>query len=272
MTTETDELARICANCNAGYPSEPYGSEFAICLNDPELEPFLDDILERQDFSSCQDFVRCRRFDWEREACEDFDPVGECIDLTDSPELVSEIERLADAGELTAERLQMAIAMDAFNRTDWAQRPVDDDLRQLREVKTLARRTKVLRRLGFLVNSGNQGAFDGICRYVRELGPASTLDDTHLRVEILEQLRCPARDDWDKELAEVLVDDLLRTPSNNTTRGWYTAVFSFLESYCDPEVAEDAMERMLESGKFSYRIEQRINRFLDRHLDADMFL
>jgi hypothetical protein len=79
MSKTSDELERICTNCNSSFPSEPYGSDFAICLNDPEFEPYLDDLLENQDFSRCQELVRQKRFPWEQEACPDFDPV----DITD---------------------------------------------------------------------------------------------------------------------------------------------------------------------------------------------
>ena len=43
----------------------------------PEFEPYLDDLLENQDFSRCQELVNQKRFDWEQEACPDFDPVIE---------------------------------------------------------------------------------------------------------------------------------------------------------------------------------------------------
>jgi len=271
MTANVSDTERICANCNSSHPSEPYESEFAICLADPEFESFLDDILARQDFSGCRALARRKRFAWDREACEDFDAMQQGIELPDSPELIAELRRLADAGELTGETLQTAILADAFDRIDWSQQPVDDDLRQLREARSLTRRRKILRHLGFLINSENRAAFVGLCRYLRELEPASTLDDTHLRVEILEQLRYSSATGWDRELAEVLVDDLLRTPSNNTTRGWYTAVFRFFERYCESEVAEDAMQRMLDSGQFSYRIRRRIREFLDREGEWDLF-
>lgn len=52
-----DEWEHICANCNLVHPSEPFESDFAICLHDPEFEPYLDDILDKQDFSRCQHLV-----------------------------------------------------------------------------------------------------------------------------------------------------------------------------------------------------------------------
>ena len=75
MGADSHDLDRICGNCNYGFPSEPFGSDFAICLNDPDFEPYVDDMLENQDFSRCQNLIRQKRFSWEQEACPDFDPV-----------------------------------------------------------------------------------------------------------------------------------------------------------------------------------------------------
>jgi hypothetical protein len=57
MDNTSDELERICANCNCSFPSEPYASDFAICFNDPEFESYLDELLEDQDFSRCQELI-----------------------------------------------------------------------------------------------------------------------------------------------------------------------------------------------------------------------
>jgi hypothetical protein len=103
MSTNSDnsELLKICTNCNYSFPSEPFVIDFAICLNDPEFEFYLDDLLENQDFSRCQELVKQKRFDWEQEACPDFDPV-EVIDedVPLSPELSGALEKLARGGEL----------------------------------------------------------------------------------------------------------------------------------------------------------------------------
>ena len=272
MAANNEELQRTCANCNYSHPAEPYESEFAICLKDPDLEPFLDDILARQDFSGCRGLVRRKRFDWEREACEHFDPMEDIgTEIPDSPELIAELRRLGDAGKLTPETLQQAILTDAFDRIDWSQKPVDDYFDELRKTKTLASRRKVVRRFGFLIGQGNRAAFTGLCQYLRDLGPASTLDDKHLRIEILEQLRFARDASMEADLARLLVDDLFRTPSNNITRGWYTAVFNYFKRWCPPEIAEDALRRMLDSRHFSYRIRRRVQGILDREEDWDLF-
>ncbi|MCK5651707.1 MAG: hypothetical protein KAJ42_10035, partial [Gemmatimonadetes bacterium] len=221
-----NELEHFCGNCQASHPAEPFQSDFAICLNDPELEPYLDDILERQDFSGCQGLIKRKRFGWDREACDDFDPV-EDVGEEWSPELTAKVMKLAEDGNLTAEALEQAILVEAFERTDWSSAPIDRNVRNLQEAKTLGDRKEALRSFGFLISQGNKAAFDALCEYLRALPPARTVEDKALRIEILGQLKFTR--DYQRELALLLVEDLLRTASNNTTRGWYSEVFYFFE-------------------------------------------
>jgi hypothetical protein len=85
------------------------------------------------------------------------------------------------------------------------------------------------------------------------------VEQTHFRVEILRQLGYTQS--FRLELAHLLVKDLFRTPSNNTTRGWYTAVFRFFES-SPADIAEKALSPMLDSKQFSYRIKKRVKTIL----------
>lgn len=103
-----DNPEPICGNCQAAHPSEPFQSDFAVCLNAPELEPYLDDILERQDFSRCRVLVETLRFPWDETACDSFDPI-EDEGLDWSPELTETVMKLAEEGRLTAETLRGAI-------------------------------------------------------------------------------------------------------------------------------------------------------------------
>lgn len=63
-------------------------------------------------------------------------------------------------------------------------------------------------------------------------------------------------------MAGLLIDDLFRTSSTNTTRGWYTAVLDYLARSCPVAIAADALERVLESPRFSYRIKRRVREIL----------
>ncbi len=139
-----DDLERVCGNCEAAHPSEPFQSDFAICLNAPELEPYLDDILERQDFSRCRALVKRIRFRWDQRACDDFDPIEE-DGLEWSPDLTGRVIELAEEGRLTADTLRRAILEDAFERTAWSRAPMDDYVRALHAARTLEERTRALR-------------------------------------------------------------------------------------------------------------------------------
>ena len=65
-----DVPERSCFHCNYGFPAQAGASEKAICLNDPAFEPYLDGLLEHQDYSGCRELVREREFPWDREAAE----------------------------------------------------------------------------------------------------------------------------------------------------------------------------------------------------------
>ena len=254
-----DHVERVCCNCNAVHPAEPFQSEFAICLNAPEFELHLDDILERQDFSRCQDLAFRNRFAWDREACEDFDPI-EDVGEEWSPELTAKVAQLVEDGRLTTETLQEAILKDQFERTDWSSVSVDEHVRNLQKAKTHDGRMEAVNPFGFFIGQGNKAAFDVLCEYLRALPPASTLEDKALRFEILRQLRFTR--ECQRELALLLVEDLFRTVSNNTTRGWYSEVFYFFERLWPTEIAEEALRPMLDSPHFSYRIKRRVRTIL----------
>lgn len=263
-TSDELELLRVCTNCHRSFPSESFGSDFAICLNDPEFEPYLDDLIENQNFSRCRHLVKQKRFSWEQEACPDFDPVEDIDeDVHFSPELSSAIEQLADDGQLTAETLQQALFEDMVNKIDWAKVPVEKYVEKLNNATNLEEREKAVSSFWGLVAQGNQAAFDVLYDYLKDLPPPTTVEQTHFRVDILRQLE--HTQSFEKKLARLLVEDLFRTPSNNTTRGWYTAVFRFFEGL-SADIAEKELSPMLHSQQFSYRIKKRIKTILTQRL------
>ncbi|TET83818.1 MAG: hypothetical protein E3J46_11660 [Desulfobacteraceae bacterium] len=267
MDTTSDELEleRVCTNCNYCFLSEPFASDFVICLNDPEFEPYLDEILEEQDFSRCQDLVKQKRFSWEQEACPDFDPMEfSDEDIPLSPELSNAIDQLAKDGNLTSETIQQAIFEDMVDEIDWAKVPVEKYVERLDNAKTPEARKKAVQSFGGLISQKNKAAFNALFSYLKDLPPPTTVEQTHLRIEILRQLKFTLN--FQKKLARLLVKDLFRTPSNNTTRGWYTAVFRFFEG-SSADIAEEALAPMLGSPQFSYRIKERVKNILERPND-----
>ncbi len=264
MNTTSDnlELERVCTNCNYCFLSEPFASDFVICLKDPEFEPYLDEILEEQDFSRCQDLVKQKRFPWEQEACPDFDPMESSDeDIPLSPELSCAIDQLAKDGNLTSETIQQAIFEDMVDEIDWAKVPVEKYVERLDNAKTPEARKKAVQGFGGLISQKNKAAFNALFSYLKDLPPPTTVEQTHLRVEILRQLKLALN--FQEKLARLLVKDLFRTPSNNTTRGWYTAVFRFFESV-SADIAVEALAPMLSSPQFSYRIKKRVKNILER--------
>ena len=264
MNTTSDELEleRVCTNCNYGFLSEPFASDFVICLKDPEFEPYLDEILEEQDFSRCQELVKQKRFSWEQEACPDFDPMEfSDEDIPLSTELSSAIDQLAKDGNLTSETIQQAIFEDMIDEIDWAKVPVEKYVERLDNAKTQETRKKAVQSFGHLISQRNKAAFNALFSYLKDLLPPTTVEQTHLRIEILRQLKFTLN--FQKKLARLLVKDLFRTPSNNTTRGWYTAVFRFFES-SSADIAEEALQPILDSPQFSYRIKKRVKMILEQ--------
>ena len=145
------------------------------------------------------------------------------------------------------------------NKIDWANVPVDKYVEELNNAKTLEAREDAVKSLGSLVALDNQAAFDALCIYLKDLPAPARLEETHFRVAILRQLDHTRSRRL--ELAKLLVEDLFRTPSNNTTRGWYTAVFHFFET-SSADIAEKALSPMLDSPQFSYRIKKRVKGIL----------
>ena len=260
MTQAKQELDAVCGNCNSHFPAEAGGSIYAICLKDPEFEPYIDRLLAN-DFACCARLIKRKHFMADRQACADFDPV---IDIGDEEELSSklaeDIQDLAAKGQLTPANVQVAVAVNAFRQTDWSKTPTNDYVQRLHEAPTANTRMDALSGLGFLASQGNGSAFDALCAYLRDLPPPQTPDDCLFRTEILRHLRC--RIERDREVADLLVQDLCRTPSNNHTRSWYVDVWKFFER-CSPEMAEEALQPILDSPQFSYRIKRRVRGIID---------
>jgi len=94
------ELARICMNCQSYYPDrldEP--TEFGICLNDSDFEPYLDELLEKQNFNCCKELIARKRFDGNKEVCKDF----EMMEIKEDPILEQELEELAKDDNINEE-------------------------------------------------------------------------------------------------------------------------------------------------------------------------
>lgn len=259
LMDSNETLDRICTNCNYSYPAERGGSDESICLRDADFEPYVDRLLARGDYACCADLIKEKRFPSDRDACDEFDPVE--FDGTEtSPELSADLDTLLAEGAMTRENLEKVLAAEAFRKTDWSQEPIDGYLERLHNARTDSERDKALNRIGWLVSQDNREAFIALCAYLRSLPLAQTPSDCHFRAEVLRYLS--SRREYHPKLARVIVDDLLRTPSNAHTRSWFTEAWQFFER-CSDEVREETLRPILDSPKFSYRIKRVVRNIID---------
>ncbi|MFZ4395959.1 MAG: hypothetical protein ACOYOU_10085 [Kiritimatiellia bacterium] len=115
---------------------------------------------------------------------------------------------------------------------------------------------------GFLTHPDNQHLRDEVATgrikpdaFFRKLPPPQTPEACRFRSEVLRQLRFANK--RQREVAQLLVEDLFRTPSNRHTRPWYTEVFRYFKC-CDPSAIEEALLPMLDAPQFSYRIKRQV--------------
>jgi hypothetical protein len=106
---------------------------------------------------------------------------------------------------------------------------------------------------------GNLEAEKIFYEYYENLPPAETLEDTHQRLDILQRTSGL----FDNErYARMLVKELYRTKSNNTTRSLISEIFKILKTIPLKYIEED-LENMLKDKRFSYRLKQKMKDILD---------
>ncbi|MFO8091369.1 MAG: hypothetical protein R6U13_16135 [Desulfatiglandaceae bacterium] len=85
-----------------------------------------------------------------------------------------------------------------------------------------------------------------------------------LKIQILRQL-----DFWKDKAAVAMcvIEDLRRTPSNNTTRQWISAIFRFFR-YCPLEVIGEPLADMLSDKRLTAGIRRKIKDIIDPEDDS----
>ncbi len=84
---------RICTNCHAFRPvSYEQDDEKGICLLDPVFDPYLDDIIERDNFDGCDQLVQEKMFSGEKEACTLYDEIDCPEDFPETLDLMQEFD------------------------------------------------------------------------------------------------------------------------------------------------------------------------------------
>ncbi len=253
-----DELERVCFNCNNFFPASDEITEFGICLNDKEFEPFIDELLEKQDYTRCQELVNRKRFSGEQEACLDFSEVEVITDIEEKSELWRKLVSLIKSGNFSEEKLDNLILEEQLNNIDFRTLPVDRYIKPLYDPDP-EKRDAAISSLESLVYFQNEKAFQLLFEYLKQLPSPRTIAEVHLRKKILKHLECS---DFKKTVIPYLIDELYRIPSNNTTRQWISYIIKFLEDSKDKK-AHEHLKKMLKDKRFSYRIKRKINKIFN---------
>lgn len=253
---EIEELDRICQNCNNFFPSTiDEITDFGICLNDKEFEPFIDELLENYNYAYCQKLVDRKKFSGEKEACSDFSQVDICEVSEFADELISSIK----SGQLHKELLEDLLIKEQIRNIDFKTLPVEMHVKQLTSANSEERDTAIST-LGALIAKGNKAAFQGLFKFFKQLPAPKTIEEVHFKKEILRHLELG---DTKMSLTRFLIDELYNTPSNNTTRQWISSIFRFIERSPYEEIHEP-LEKMLNDNRFSYRLKQKVKNILYR--------
>ncbi len=257
---EKEELERVCFNCNHFFPASIQGpTEFGICLNDKEFEPFIDELLDNSNYACCQELIDRKKFTGESEACPDFSEaeIEESIEIDENTEFGRALISSIKSGEFDSEKLEELLIEEQIRNIDFKTLPVDQYSKQLKSPKQ-EEQDAAMSTLGALIAQGNKAAFKELFKFLQQLPLPKTIEEVHLKKDILRNLEYS---EPRTSLTRFLLDELYNTPSNNTTRQWISAILRFLEHFSGEEIHEP-LKKMLKDKRFSYRLKQKIKNIL----------
>jgi hypothetical protein len=224
------ELDKICQNCSSFIQdSNDLVIGLGICVEDEVFEPFLDEIMENADFSNCYEIYQKKRFNGEMEACDQYA----------EPEIIEIPEGEDIRGYLIYENMKT--------------QNVDEIIKYFYDSNLMIVNNAVSA-ISAYVHIGNKGAYEGLINYYMGLGPAESLEDVHLRIKIVDILS--TRESENNTIA-AYVNELARTPSNNTTRKLYSLILERLGK-CPEDMTYRPLLELLEKRQYSYKIRKRI--------------
>ena len=178
---ENEELERVCFNCNNFFPASVDDiTEFGICLNDEEFEPFIDELIDNYNYACCQALVDKKKFTGDREACPEFSEVevGESIEIDENSEFGKKLISAIKSGNINKETLEDLIIEEQLRNIDLKTLPVDRYFEQLKSPKP-GERNAAISSLGALIAGGNKEAFEVLCEYFKDLPPPKTIEEVH---------------------------------------------------------------------------------------------
>ncbi|MEW6623715.1 MAG: hypothetical protein AB1420_11435 [Bacillota bacterium] len=149
------ELDRICQNCSSFWQDQD-DLNLGVCLNDKVFEPYLDEIFDLEDFSSCYELYLQKLYNGEKEACEQFSE----LEILEVPE---------------GEDIYAYLRVEQMKYQN-----VDEIIRYLYDSDNEVVKNAILG-LSTYVYIGNESAYKGLIKYYMGLGPAETLEDVYMR-------------------------------------------------------------------------------------------
>lgn len=70
-----EPLENICFHCNYFFPSRNEMTEYGICLRDEAFDPYVEELLDNQNYACCQELIDEKEFVGDQEGCERFEAV-----------------------------------------------------------------------------------------------------------------------------------------------------------------------------------------------------
>lgn len=224
------EFDKICQNCSSFIQEgKDLSADLGVCVMDEAFEPFLDVIFEDADFSNCYEVYLKKRYNGGRKACDQYEE-PEFIEIPDG----EDINAYIDIEHVKRQNLDEIIKYFYDSNSNIV--------------------NNVIAAISSYVRMGNESAYEGLINYYMRLGPAESLDDVHLRIEIVDILSSKRSEN---RTIEAYINELARTSSNNTTRQLYTKILEQL-SRCPLEMVTEPLLELLGKKKYSYKIKNRI--------------
>ncbi|MGD9202229.1 MAG: hypothetical protein PVI26_11740 [Chitinispirillia bacterium] len=239
------ELDRICMNCNYFFPYLEKGpSEYGLCLKDSEFDPYIDELLEKQNYKCCKELIEEKKFDGNREPCKDF----EIIEVIEDD---ISVDDLFDNKLQEQKEIQILDILLKYQSIERYKNEVNSPETKIR--------LSAFENLAGLVGFNNKEAAELLIKSFKELPAPSSLDEVHFKLKVF---RLVNREEFTEELIPTLVRDLYNTQSNNRTRQWISEIFRFFSIYNRNEKIRGYLEKMLKEKQFSYRIKNKIKEIL----------
>lgn len=222
------ELDIICQNCTSFF-QDIKDTYLGVCLNDEAFEPFLDNIIEDEDFSKCYELYLEKRFDGGKEACDQFEE-PEFLDVPEGEDINA---------YLLVERMK-------YQNVDEI---IEGFYNSNNEIVN-----KAISFISTYIRIENKDAYEGLMKYYMSLGAAVSLEDVRIRMKIVDTLSATIQE---KSTIEAYVNELVRTPSNHTTRRLYSLILEYLGE-CPGEMVREPLIQLLEKRQYSYKMKNKI--------------